>query len=87
MKTVTYDAVIDSISSVHGEHPGSVDVSYHHEGGDLGCGVRDGFETSRIALSSAIINPDGSIDHDRVRDEVCAKIGTNVTVEIEDVEI
>lgn len=84
MKTVTYDLVIDSISAVHGEYPGSVDVSYHQEGGDLGLGVRDGFQTDRIALSSAIINDDGSINQERVAEEVYAKIGSTVTVEIDE---
>jgi hypothetical protein len=84
MKTVTYDLVIDSISAVHGEYPGSVDVSYHHEGGDLGLGVRDGFQTARLALSSNIINPDGSINQDRVNEEVCDKLGATITVEIEE---
>ena len=84
MKTVTYDLVIDSISAVHGEYPGSVDVSYHHEGGDLGLGVRDGFQTARLALSSNIINPDGSINQDRVNEEVCDELGATITVEIEE---
>ena len=84
MKTVTYDLVIDSISAVHGEYPGSVDVSYHQEGGDLGRGVRDGFQTDRIALSSAIINPDGSINQYQVNEEVCSKVGATVTVEIDE---
>lgn len=85
MKTVTYDLVIDSISSVHGEYPGSVDVKFHQEGGDLARGERDGHQFKRIALSSAIINPDGSVNEDRVTDEVYAKIGATVTVEIDEV--
>ena len=84
MKTVTYDLVIDSISAVHGEYPGCVDVSYHQEGGDLARGERDGHQTDRIPLSSAIINADGSINQERVTEEVCAKIGATVTVEIDE---
>lgn len=84
MKTETYDIVIDKISSVHGEYPGSVDVSFHREGGSLGLGGRDGFENQRVPLSAKIIKADGSVDQDQVIAEVIAAIGTQETVEIED---
>lgn len=81
-KTVTYDIVIGSISAVHGEYPGSVDVSYHQEGGDIN--GRDGFQTDRIALTSEAINPDGSINDEAVANQVIAKIGTQTTVEVDE---
>lgn len=77
MKTQTYNIVIDSISSVHGEYPGKVDVSFHRELD----GQRDGFENKRIALSDKIINPDGSYNDDQVTAEVFAQIGSAETVE------
>lgn len=80
MKTETYNIVIDKISEVHGRYPGSVDVSFHREGGSLT--GRDGFETKRVALSDAIIKADGSVDQDKVQSEVLAAVGTTETVEV-----
>ena len=72
MKTITYTLVIDTISSVSGS--GSVDVSFHREGGNFAHGVRDGFETRRLR-----IDPAG--DHTA---QIVAEIGETETVEIED---
>lgn len=83
MKKVTFDLVIDSISEIHGQYPGSVDVSFHREGGNLAQGARDGFETKRIALSDEIINSDGSINSERVTNEIEFAIGGKETVELE----
>lgn len=82
MKKVTYDLVIDSISSIHGEYPGSVDVSFHREGGDLK--GRDGFETKRVPLSDEVINKDGTINDERLNAEIEFAIGGKEIVEVED---
>jgi len=84
MKSITYDIVITSISRVHGEYPGSVDVRFHREGGNLGLGVRDGFESARLALSSAIIDAEGSVNDDEVARQVVAKLGKNETVAVDE---
>lgn len=78
-KTKTYDLVIDEISSVFGEYPGSVDVSFHR----VIDGERDGFESKRVALTSAVVKADGSIDDDEVARQVSAAIGQTETVEVE----
>lgn len=74
--------VIDSISEIHGEYPGSVDVGFHREGGGLV--GRDGFEQRRVALSDKVINSDGTVNHERLNEEVKIAIGEKETVEIED---
>jgi len=51
-----------------------VDVGFHREGGNLGHGVRDGFETRRLR-----IDPAG--DHTA---QIVAEIGETETVELED---
>ncbi len=71
MKTTTCTLVIDTISYVSGS--GSVDVSFHREGGSLAHGVRDGFETRRLH-----IDPAG--DHTA---QIVAEIGETETVELE----
>lgn len=75
----TCDVVINKISGVFGEYPGSVDVSHHV---DMGGGVRDGFENTRVALPSSVINADGSYNDEEIYKAVRAKIGE--TVEVED---
>jgi hypothetical protein len=69
MKTITYNLIIDAISSVSGS--GSVDVSFHREGGNLGHGARDGFETARMVV-------DTTAD---IADQVAAKLGETETVD------
>lgn len=78
MKTITYDIVIDSISApfghcTDGRHQ-TVEVSFHREGGNLGLGARDGFETARMVV-------DTTAD---IADQVVAKLGATETVEMED---
>lgn len=72
MKTITYDIIIDHISSVAGSH---VTADFHREGGNLGRGVRDGFESRRIGVDELA----GGIPA-----QVEAALGTSETVEIED---
>jgi hypothetical protein len=72
MKTITYDIIIDNISSVAGS---SVDVDFHREGGNLGRGQRDGFETRRVTVDELAGN---------IPAQVAAKIGETETVDIED---
>ena len=79
MKTIKYDVVIDSIGSVHGEYPGSVDVSFHREYAE---GQHDGFENKRIHLTAAIIKADGSYDDAEISRQVVAMIGETETVEL-----
>lgn len=54
--------IIETISDIHGEYPGSVNVSFRNGEGE--------FETKRVHLSSDIINSDGSYNFDQVQKEV-----------------
>lgn len=84
MKTITYDIIIDRISEPFGRYPGTVEVHHHIEGGDLGDGARDGFETTRVCLTSECIKEDGSMDNDEVYKVVRAALGESSVVESED---
>lgn len=86
MKTITYDIIITEISKPFGSYPGTVEVHHHVEGGNLGHGERDGFETTRVCLSSEAIKADGSYDEDEIYKAVRAKIGEHDIVEVEDEE-
>lgn len=78
MKTITYDIVIDSISSPFGHmtdgRTQTVEVSFHREGGNLGRGERDGFETTRMGVD---ITGD-------IAAQVSASLGETETVEIDE---
>ena len=86
MKTVTYDIVIDSISSPFGHYPGTVEVHHHCEGGDLDHGQRDGFAVSRVCLPSEAIKKDGTYDDDAIYTAVRAALGEQDSVEKEEAE-
>lgn len=84
MNTTSYDIIIDQISSVVGNYPGTVEVSFHREGGNLGHGVRDGFETRRVPLPSEAVNDDGTMNDDEIYKAVRAAIGETEEVELEE---
>ena len=73
--TAAYDIVIDRISGVFGSYPGTVEVEFHREGGNLGHGARDGFETQRVPLPSESINEDGTHNDDVIYATVRSAIG------------
>ena len=86
MKTIKYNVVIDSISSVTSvtggwNHGFSVDANIHREA--EGSSERDGFETVRVALDrDRLVKADGSYDMDAVAAMVTEKVG-----EVEEVEV
>lgn len=81
MNTTTYDIIIDHISEVFGNYPGTVEVRFHREGGNLGHGERDGFETSRIPLPTEAVNADGTMNDDVIYSTVRAAIGETEEVD------